>query len=159
MDRGAGDLALGYAATMAKTHPSNARFLTKDSRVHDFSLLGGSFNHIHFLAHDKNQSLYNLLRELLFRTEEEKQLANKDCAFYIDDMPVGIVRLLPNGRIGIYKHPNETFWIIREGSLIFLHENGEVTSEFQDFIANKKNCIGIHLADFATKPSIRIIGE
>jgi len=57
-------------------------------------------------------------------------LTSRAWKFYHKDGPVAseAFRLLPDGRIGGYRHPNERGWRVEAGALCLISDSGEVTS-------------------------------
>jgi len=44
--------------------------------------------------------------------------------------PFGVMRLMPDGSIGNYGHPNERFWRLTQDGLVILDEKGEISTSF-----------------------------
>jgi hypothetical protein len=53
LDDGVADHPLAVAAALARVHPADCAFLTAQAAVDNFTLFGGRFAHIHYVAPDK----------------------------------------------------------------------------------------------------------
>jgi hypothetical protein len=56
------DQCLAAAARICKIYPSSPLFLTPEPQLHNFSLFGGKVAHIHFIAEDIDQVIFNILK-------------------------------------------------------------------------------------------------
>jgi len=61
---GYGDHGLCFCARMEKIHPTTVKFLTVRPELTKFSELHGHFNHIHWVARDKNPCVMNWLESM-----------------------------------------------------------------------------------------------
>jgi hypothetical protein len=50
-----------------------------------------------------------------------------------DGSVIGILRLLPDGSIGGYTHPNESRWQVQDGAIVFYHQDGRESTRFDAF--------------------------
>jgi hypothetical protein len=62
---GYGDIALAYAARMCKIYPTVSWFISHEPRIMEFSAFGGHLNHVHYLAHNVNEGLFNFYKRFV----------------------------------------------------------------------------------------------
>ena len=133
---GPGDVVVAIAARIAKIYPAETNFMTRHALVHDFTLFGGSYSHIHFLSHDVNPNRFEQVKLMADRIRGEKpplpeELCNRDYAFCREDNNViAILSFQPYGTIGKYHNYNESFWDLKGNELHLLTEDMVISSAF-----------------------------
>ncbi|MGZ4524856.1 MAG: beta-L-arabinofuranosidase domain-containing protein [Mycobacterium sp.] len=65
------------------------------------------------------------LASLRFQFGRSKEFGNSDGTILAQR-----IRLLPDGTIDGYQHPNEHSWTLQDGYLVFIHQDGHVTTRF-----------------------------
>jgi hypothetical protein len=71
---GWGDHAVAVAAVLAKVHPQDASFLTKDPAVEELSTFGGRHHHIHYIAPDKEDEWARFMNYYMFSRQRINDL-------------------------------------------------------------------------------------
>ncbi|MHA1948291.1 MAG: hypothetical protein ACW99G_03485 [Candidatus Thorarchaeota archaeon] len=136
IDHGVGDVMLAAAARIAKIYPSECNFMTKKPLLHNFTLFGGHYSHIHYISQDICPSKMDHLKVMMERQKQElpddfEKFCNRDYAFCKnEDHILGIVNMLPSGAMGKYKNFNESFWELKGKEIHFLTEDFKVSSIF-----------------------------
>ena len=143
MQEGFGDHMLAVAAKIAKIYPSDAFFMTQHALPHHFSLFGGPFNHIHGIAHDRNEGMFAIVKKSLGQSKECQVFHKREYAMYANDKFVCTVKLRPSGTIErSAPHPNEVFWNVEGDKLVFYRDNGSQSTLFDrhnkdDYLSGK----------------------
>jgi len=103
---GFGDHGLCFCARMVKVHPTTVRFLTVRPEICKFSEFQGHFNHIHWVARDKNACVMNWLESM----SPEHEAPYKNLSFISSS-------ITDNHKKWVIMNPNN---VVEE---IFIHNN------------------------------------
>ena len=89
---GWGDHAVAVAAILAKVHPQDVPFLTKDPAVNELSIFGGRHHHIHYIAPDKEAEWSIFLNRYINSKQriedQKKELVERDKIMNVAQAPV-----------------------------------------------------------------------
>lgn len=140
---GVTDACLAFAARIAGLIPVDCHFATHQPLVGHFSVIGGCYNHIHFVSRisgglhtsEKNGHFaFDFLRIILEEDYDKDlydQFLNQDYVFLgKDNTPLGMLSFKENGLVAGKKHDNESLWILKDNKFIFLNNRGVPTGEF-----------------------------
>jgi len=132
------DVPIAHAAQMAKVFPCEACFITQHPMVGHFSFFGnGTFNHIHYIAEDRNPQIFQIIKKLLGKESYEEPYleihnAIKDGEFIFGNVneptrPFSVLKLSSSGIIhgGNF---NEAIWIIKRNAIEILNTSAEITT-------------------------------
>lgn len=121
---GSGDLAFAYAARAAKIYPLDCEFLNSEPRMGKYSVFGGKYNHIHYVAPDINPRNADLLMGK-YRTNRIfgpwvlfDNWQSLECLHFNEDNTITPFK------------DDRCFWIFEDEKLLFLNENGKNSYEF-----------------------------
>lgn len=132
IQRGVNDCCLSIASRIAKIYPIQGYFLSHESRIHEYSIVGGKFNHLHFISHDICPSKYKMLKSIVENPDNQiANFKNKKYLFTRDDAPICYLEFDTHNTLIGAIHDNEKFWSCRDHELIFYNDNCEATTIFQ----------------------------
>lgn len=143
---GYNDCCLSIAARLAKVYPVEAYFLTQYASLNEYSILGGKFNHLHYISHDICPKKYDMLKSIANKSNKIDEFKNKKYLFTRDDVPICYLQLKENGTFHGAIHENETFWDYKNNKLTFYNQNCEPTTIF-DIDKNFDKIKGRYLFD------------
>jgi len=162
ISKGWTDICLAGAAQLAQVYPINAYFLSGHPYVGDFSLFGGSLNHIHFVASDKNKEAFACIVNAIESTSKiKKEFIPLTIGEYLfgrnPNVPISVIKFKGAsdknfGFIENSQNENEKLWKIVDNELYFLNTLGLITSVFPlegdlnyikgNYILDPKNKVG-----------------
>ena len=147
---GATDVALAFAACLAKVYPIDCPFLTHKPVVHEFSLLEGIRNHIHLVSRDEqgenfgdwercSKESFNLLVKVIEgkNSEVEKQVIGSRYLLETADS-LKTYKFL-EGNIVIVKFDNPFNWYEDNGVLFVLNKSETIHRLKQDAQGNLRD--------------------
>ncbi len=161
---GYGDQCTALAARIAKIPICDVPFMTKDPAVEEFSLFGGRFHHLHFLARDKGwiwKRFQTVLEmhpscDLSAKLSDEDRMlfmciAEKSAKLYRNNGEfIADIKLLRDGRLQAC-NANESYWEIVDKTLVFRDIRGAITTLFDKYDA----IAGRFTGSFRPNPNVR----
>jgi hypothetical protein len=148
---GATDVALAFAACLAKVYPIDCPFLTHEPLIHEFSLLKGIRNHIHLISRDEqgenfagwercSKEAFNLLLKVIEgeNSEIEKQVMGGRYLFETEDS-LKTYKFL-EGNIVIVKFDHPFNWYENDGILFVLNKGETIHRLKQDEQGDLREC-------------------
>lgn len=136
IEHGVGDVALAIAARISKVHPVVAYFMTQEHAVKYFSLFGGKYNHIHYLAADVNQRCFDVFRKALDHVLNNRNKEGVEGNYLFlrrcrgEEQFISSLTLQQGGLIVGFDSKNECFWNTNNNYLNFLDEDYRITTIF-----------------------------
>ena len=136
IEDGVGDHGLCYCARMSKVHAIKVNFLTREPAFCKFSLYGGQYNHIHWIAKDQNPCIFNWLN-IIDKTKLEL-FSNKKFLFIDsnkneDENYNALVKLNKNQSISIIDEKEDSD---RRPKLWGVNKEGNLNVFFNEFEKN-----------------------
>jgi len=132
------DVPLAHAARMAKICASEAWFITQHPLIGAFSYFGnGPFNHIHYVAQDRNPRTFDVVKRLLLEPYEEPEKSIYEvlrggefifAAKHNQFKPYCIMNFMDNGIIRNTGSANESIWLINGKNVEILNDRADPTT-------------------------------
>lgn len=150
------------AAKLAKVPIVEGLFMSPFAKAHEYSAINpkGRFSHIHYItekwpeyARFKSKMIKAKSGGVLAREEENLwEFSATDDGKY---RHIGVIRLNPNGTVGIYENNNERYWVTKDDKMVLMDINKNPTSELK--MISEKEYRGKFLLNHATIHTMRKI--